>query len=90
MVSDLCYLPGGNPYKWPIREGSVQKGYFFQACQVYERVRISLVEGVENLSVRYEKGPTGLRNAFHDCEKVKKTFYFCDLFIFLRQCIERS
>ena len=42
------------------------------------------MKGVENLSVRSEKGPTGLRNAFHDCEKVEKTFYFCDLFIFFK------
>ena len=34
------------------------------------------------LSFRSVKGPTELKYAFYDCEKVEKTFWFCDLFIF--------
>ena len=29
-----------------------------------------------HLGVR--KGPKGLKDAFHGCEKVDKTFWFCD------------
>ena len=35
----------------------------------------------ENPSFWSEKGPTGLRDAFHGCEKFEKTVWFCDLFI---------
>ena len=28
------------------------------------------------------KGPKGLTNEFYGCEKVEKTFRFCNLFIF--------
>ena len=42
--------------------------------EVYKRVRKSVI--------LVGKGPTGLRDAFHGCEKVEKTFCFCDLFRF--------
>ena len=37
------------------------------------------MKGYENLSV---KGPKGLTDAFYGCERVEKTFWFCNLFIF--------
>ena len=33
------------------------------------------------------KGLKDLTDAFYGSEKVEKTFWFCDLFIFYRQCI---
>ena len=37
-----------------------------------------------------EKGPKGLRDAFYGCEKIEKTFYLCDLFIFQRHSVYSS
>ena len=35
------------------------------------------MKGVGNL-FRSVKGPTGRRDAYHGCEKVEKTHWFCD------------
>ena len=40
------------------------------------------MKGMGNLLFRSEEDPTGLRDAFHGYEKVEKTFWFCDLFMF--------
>ena len=54
--------------------------------QVYERVAILLVEVQEGKSViQVEKRPKRASyqtDTFYGCEKVEKTFWFCDSFIF--------
>ena len=45
------------------------------------------MKGSENLLFRLVRDPKGLTDAFYGSEKVEKTFWFCDLFIFYRQCI---
>ena len=35
-------------------------------------------------------GKRSKKDAFYGCEKAQKTFWFCDLFIFYRQCVYSS
>ena len=77
--------PGGDTpcggFYW---EASPERSTFFR-LQVYKRVCILLVEVYERVRksvILVGKGPTGRRDAFHGCEKVEKTFCFCDLFRF--------
>ena len=44
------------------------------------------------MAFRSAKRPTikRLTDAFFGCKKVEKTFWFCDVFIFQRQCIYSS
>ena len=42
-------------------------------------------KGKEICPSSVRKGPCGLTNAFYGCEKVEKTFWSCDLFIFQRE-----
>ena len=46
-------------------------------AEVYERVGKSVI-----LLFRYVLSPKGLMYAFYNYEKVKRTLWFCDLFIF--------
>ena len=48
----------------------------------YERVEISLVEGWETCRLKRSNRAILLRDSFYDCEKDKKTLWFCDLLIF--------
>ena len=48
------------------------------------------MKGWGNLSSWSVKRPKGQTDAFYGCEKVEKKFWFCDLFIFIRQCIYSS
>ena len=53
--------------------------------EVYKKVRKTVIS--------VWKRPKGLTDAFHDSlwrEEVEKTFFFCDLFMFERQCMYRS
>ena len=78
---------GGTPCGGLYREAPPERSTFFR-LQVYKRVCILLVEVYERVRksvLLVGKGPTGLyilRDAFHGCEKVEKTFCFCDLFGF--------
>ena len=69
---------------WYFLKWSIRRGTFFRLVKVYER------KGQGNLSFWPIKGPKGLRDTFYGCEKVKKMFWFCDLFILYRQCIYSS
>ena len=77
---------------WPTRKGFAGEGTFFR-LQVHERVGISLVQVYKRL-LGYHNGKKmnmlaklkGLTYAFYGRGKVEKTFWFCDLFIFYRQC----
>ena len=56
--------------------------------QVNEREGIWLVELYERIGKSIVLvGRKTQTDAVYACEKVEKTFWFCDLFIFLRQCI---
>ena len=62
-----------------------KRGTFFRP-QVYERISgISLVLVYERDTKSVISVNKGLRDACYGCEKVEKLFWFCDLFIFLRQ-----
>ena len=57
----------------------------------YERVSgISLVVVYKRDTETVISVNKGLSDAFYGCEKVEKLFWFCDLFIFLRQCCYSS
>ena len=79
--------------------GILYNGLYWEAprefrLQVYERVRISVFEVYERVGKSVisvcKKAQKGLTDAFYGWEKVAKTFWFCDLFIFKRQCINSS
>ena len=71
--------PRGTPYNCVyVRGGSARRGHH---PQVYKRVGISLFEVCEmkgwgNLSFQFVTG------VFYGCDRVDKTFWFCDLFIY--------
>ena len=48
---------------------------------MHERVGISLVEAYESVG-NLSKDLKGLTDAFYACEKVEKTFWFGNIFIF--------
>ena len=88
------FYPGGrgNSQWWPIRGGSAQKRYIFR-LQVYERVGISLVEvykrvGKSGCHLGLWKAPKRGNRWILRLYKAEKTFYFCDWFLFKRQCIK--
>ena len=71
-----------------------KRGTFFR-LHVNERVRILLVEvyfksrGICHF--HHKKAQNyGLTDAFCGCGKVENTFWFCELFIFLIQCLYSS
>ena len=55
--------------KWPIRGGSAQKGYLFQASGI----------------LRVGKSLKGLTDSIYGCERDKKTFCFSNLFVLKSQ-----
>ena len=71
---------GGNSQWWPIRGGSAQKRYIFR-LQVYERVRISLVEvykrvGKSGCHLGLWKAPKGVTDGFYGFIKLRKRSIF--------------
>lgn len=77
---------GGTPYNGLQGEGPPDRGTFWRP-QVYERgvilpVEASVWKGSEICHFGLEKGPKGLIHAFYGCEKIEKTFWFCDLSMF--------
>lgn len=60
------------------------KGVSSFRFQVHERVVISLVKVYREICrfSRRKGGPKGLTDAFYGLDEVKKTFWFCELFIF--------
>ena len=48
------------------------------------------MKGWDNLSFWSLKGPKGPTDEFYGCERIRKTFWFCDLFISKRQRIYSS
>ena len=75
----------GTPYNGLYWEAPLKRDTFFRP-QVYERV-----SGISLMIVVYQRNTEsvvsvnkGLRDAFYGCEKVKKLFWFCNLFIYLR------
>ena len=69
------------------------KGVTFADLRYLKRVGISQVEVHERVGksvIGGQKGPKGPTDVFYGYEKVEKTFWFCDLFIFKKQCIYSS
>ena len=66
-------------------EAPTERGAFFR-LQVFGKVRdlpnSSTWKGREICHFGRQKDSKGQAHAFHGCEKVKKTFWFCDLFKF--------
>ena len=80
---------GGTPYNGLYWEAPKPKRDTFFRRKVYERVsEISLVVVHESDMKSVLSVNKWLRDSFNGCEKVEKLFWFCDLFIFLRQCCE--
>ena len=85
----ICSPPGGGG-------GNTSNGLYGEdppeRLRVYEMVGISLVllevyEGIGKSFIRvFNKAQKGMTGINYGCE-VEKTFCFCDLFIFQRQCI---
>ena len=77
------YLGGGAPLERPgtiFRLRRIKKGRDF--------ISWSIRRGREIFPFVWKKGPEGLTDSFHGFEKVEKTFWLCDLFIFFfRQSI---
>ena len=69
----------------------IWKWAFTWSLTVYEKLRNLLVEVYKkrwgNISFRSVKRPKELTGAFYGCEKVEKSFRFCDLFTVKRRCI---
>lgn len=59
------------------RGGSARRGYHLQVS--------GIGKGREISHFGLQKGPKGLKDDFDGCEVVEKTFWFCDLFIFIIQ-----
>ena len=80
------------PIAGPYGEVPPERGTFFR-LQVYKRVGILLVKvykRVGNLSFGSVKGPKGPKRWILWLYKDGKMFYFCDWFLFKRQCIYSS
>ena len=82
----------GTSYNGLYGESPPERGTFFR-LQAYERVGISLVEVYEMvpfISV-CKKAQEGYQlDVFYGCEKVKKTFWFCNFSMLERQRIYSS
>ena len=86
------HYPGGGgaaPYNGLYGEATPENGIFFR-LQVYERVGTLLVEvyeregkSVMRVCERAQRANRWILRLF----KVEKTFYFCDWFLFKRQCV---
>ena len=70
---------GATPYNGLYGEALPKRDIFFR-LQVYERVGISLVEVYKRVGKSVTVGL--IDEEFCGCEKVKKVFWFCDLFTF--------
>ena len=83
---------GGTPYDSLYGEAPPERGIFFR-LQVYERVGISLVgvckRGGKSVIWVYE-GPKRANRWILWRYKVKEMFYYCEWFLFKRQCISSS
>ena len=77
---------GSTPYNGLYGEALPERGIFFR-LQVYEGVGISLVEVYEMVAKSFISVWKGFTDAFCGWEKVEKTFWFCNLLVFQRQCI---
>ena len=92
----IWLIEGGGYFLWsPIRGGSACKMYPFQASSCIRKgTGISLVEvyqrGGKSVIWVCERAQRANRCQILWLYKVEKTFYFCDWFLFKRQCIYSS
>ena len=79
ISKSVCLLPRG---RVPLIKAYTGRLHPKFRLQVYEKVLLveAQKKGREIFHFSLEKGPKGLK--FYGCEKVKKVFWCCDLFIF--------
>jgi len=84
LISVSCILPGGRVL--PIVSNTAGKGYQFQASGIWKGRDFtcwSTWKGRDICHFRGKKAQKGYQtDTFYGCEKVEKTSWFCDLFIF--------
>ena len=89
---NYCVPPGVLPYNGLYREAPPEKGTLsgFTFLKGWDFISWSIWKSREICHCSLQKNLTELTDEFYGCRKDKKTFWFIDLFIFKRLCINSS
>ena len=84
LISVSCILPGGEGGVLPVVSNTAGKGYQFQASGIWKGSDFTCWSTRREIchsgGKKTQKGYQ--TDTFYGCEKVEKTFWFCDSFIF--------